>query len=592
MNPIHEAALQYARKGLSIIPVSKEKRPIIAWAEFQQRRATEEEINGWFAQWPDMNIGMVTGAISGMSVIDVESGGDASQFPKSVSQKTGGGGVHLFYRHRDGIKNTARIRELTDTRGDGGYVIIAPSVTSKGSYEWIDRACPLAEFPDDLLAEMAPRPAADRSKEWAEVMDGVASGNRNETAAAVCGKLMRGQHRGDWEAIVWPALEAWNAKNSPPLSGKELRSVYESVGKRAVNDPPPFDGRRRGFLPPESQAPRVSEGEKIESVPWNEALDMGIVEIAVTRSEDCVSFGYDFLDDRLTGLFPGEMAVIGGSTGTGKSTLALKMLTKAAAQGKRCFVFALEDRLPDYAMKSLFYRMNANARKNGTRQYSWNMFRRNAYGDAQFRVDLSMAEKDAAVDNLFFAKVNERITFKALSEKIRREKESGCELFLLDHLHMLDLDQSGQNRAINIENFLNDLKLLIIELGVRLVLVVQYGKLGGDIPNRESFKDAAAISHIANYVIHLWREREVKAAKNQQSELLKFQDKAASSLVETWFIMDKVRNPNGEQACAVNFDRETGDYQNGPAREPRPITDMLPPRPKAPEGPGVPMFPT
>ncbi|MEK9157970.1 MAG: bifunctional DNA primase/polymerase, partial [Patescibacteria group bacterium] len=65
-------ALKYAELGFSIIPVSRDKTPLIQWKEFQTRRATKDEIKSWFEQFPDMNIGVVTGSISGVIVIDVE----------------------------------------------------------------------------------------------------------------------------------------------------------------------------------------------------------------------------------------------------------------------------------------------------------------------------------------------------------------------------------------------------------------------------------------------------------------------------------------------------------------------------------------
>jgi len=64
-------ALRYMRLGYSVIPVDG-KVPLVAWAEFQNRRATEAEIRGWWAKWPVANIGIVTGAVSGIIVLDVD----------------------------------------------------------------------------------------------------------------------------------------------------------------------------------------------------------------------------------------------------------------------------------------------------------------------------------------------------------------------------------------------------------------------------------------------------------------------------------------------------------------------------------------
>ena len=68
-----EAALKYSEHGLSIIPVGKNKRPLLKWEAFQKSRADETQIKAWFSKWPNANIGIVTGEISGITVADADS---------------------------------------------------------------------------------------------------------------------------------------------------------------------------------------------------------------------------------------------------------------------------------------------------------------------------------------------------------------------------------------------------------------------------------------------------------------------------------------------------------------------------------------
>ncbi|MEO0282087.1 MAG: bifunctional DNA primase/polymerase, partial [candidate division WOR-3 bacterium] len=80
--------LKYLSMGFSIIPVRGKtytygttqeekirntKAPLIPWIEFQQRRATEEEIKDWLKKWPKMNVAIVTGKISNTVVVDLDS---------------------------------------------------------------------------------------------------------------------------------------------------------------------------------------------------------------------------------------------------------------------------------------------------------------------------------------------------------------------------------------------------------------------------------------------------------------------------------------------------------------------------------------
>ena len=66
---IADAARAYAAHGWSVIPMQpRGKRPLVVWREFQQRAATVDEIDRWYRHWPDANVGIVTGQVSGIVV--------------------------------------------------------------------------------------------------------------------------------------------------------------------------------------------------------------------------------------------------------------------------------------------------------------------------------------------------------------------------------------------------------------------------------------------------------------------------------------------------------------------------------------------
>src|SRR5262249_47888101 len=73
MSELLMAALAYQKKLFSVIPIAaRDKKPLVGWEAYQTRRATEEEIKAWLAKWPDANIGIVTGPISGLIVVDLD----------------------------------------------------------------------------------------------------------------------------------------------------------------------------------------------------------------------------------------------------------------------------------------------------------------------------------------------------------------------------------------------------------------------------------------------------------------------------------------------------------------------------------------
>lgn len=233
---ILEEALNYSKKGFSVIPVGENKKPLIKWKKYQNEKASEEQIQKWFEKFPKSNIGIVTGSISGIVVVDVEAGGDIKDLPPTVNARTGGGGWHYYYKHPGlEVKNSTRIRDLTDIRGDGGYIIAPPSLHKSGNnYEWSvsPNEADFAELPAWVLEKPTHKKDQDNL-----LNKTVSEGSRNTTAAKVAGKLLHDLSPELWESIGWVAFKNWNeSQNKPPLEEKELRNIWESIKKYHVND--------------------------------------------------------------------------------------------------------------------------------------------------------------------------------------------------------------------------------------------------------------------------------------------------------------------------------------------------------------------
>ena len=242
-NPIYQAALEYQKMGYSVIPVHFEtKNPYFAWKGFQGKCATPDQIKKWWTTWPRASVAVITGKISGIVVVDVEAGGDISYLPDTVRSRTGGGGWHYFFRfdENDPVKNAGRIRDLTDIRGEGGYIIMAPSNhKSGGVYEWIKKPgdIELAKFPSKFFQEAKKEKSGSKKTkkktDWVEFIEKENhEGCRNDKAAKYAGKLLNDLSENQWEKEGWTELLRWNnEKNHPPLEVDELRGVWDSIAK-------------------------------------------------------------------------------------------------------------------------------------------------------------------------------------------------------------------------------------------------------------------------------------------------------------------------------------------------------------------------
>jgi hypothetical protein len=162
VSSLARSALWYARHGWRVFPVvARKKLPQIKrWPEL----ATVDlvQVERWWREWPDANIGLACGPASGLYVVDVDQhgiDGEASladlerklgPLPPTVEQRTGSGGRQLFFawpgdrdlRNKAGRPARGRSEEFqlpegVDTRGEGGFVVVPPSVHPCGDiYRW------------------------------------------------------------------------------------------------------------------------------------------------------------------------------------------------------------------------------------------------------------------------------------------------------------------------------------------------------------------------------------------------------------------------------------------------------------------------
>lgn len=147
------AALSYAKKGFSVLPIkpatteTEKKMPYVKWLEFQTRKATPEEIKAWWTKFPDAMVGIVTGEISGVSVVDIDNHEAEEELQKYIPESltcptatTPRGGKHLYFKTPTPPLdcNIGAIKG-SDFRGQKGYIIAPPSVNGNNkAYNWIN----------------------------------------------------------------------------------------------------------------------------------------------------------------------------------------------------------------------------------------------------------------------------------------------------------------------------------------------------------------------------------------------------------------------------------------------------------------------
>ncbi len=160
-------ALGYAKSyGWAVHPVNIEKKPITKHGRNDATR-DEQTIKELFRN--GAQIGVATGAESGLFVLDVDldekrgiNGYETLEYlesmhgplPLTPHQRTGRGGMQYLFNHFEGARNTtSEIGAGIDTRGKGGYIVVAPSRNTNGPYTWVvsPNDAPLADVPAWLI---------------------------------------------------------------------------------------------------------------------------------------------------------------------------------------------------------------------------------------------------------------------------------------------------------------------------------------------------------------------------------------------------------------------------------------------------------
>jgi hypothetical protein len=212
-------------------------------------------IKKWDARVPGINYGMATGRITVLDQ-DGEKGRAAvgrlqkenKPFPRSWTVSTGSpGNRHFWFEAPEGVlipNSVGKIAKGVDVRGAGGYVVIPGSRHYSGYYyefwkDWHPSKRKLAPLPGWLCELMlaaggcdkngnkAPRPAS----EWREMFGAtIGEGERNDSIARLCGKLLNGFLD---PGIVLEMLVAWDQVHCrPPIGPAEVESIVCSIADR------------------------------------------------------------------------------------------------------------------------------------------------------------------------------------------------------------------------------------------------------------------------------------------------------------------------------------------------------------------------
>ena len=252
--------------GLSIIPIGsisidKNGKKVIkypiSWRKYQKQKPTEDEVIEWFEQKQYSNIGIITGKISELFVLDCDSYKehfdkklfDSFQIPITPVQTTARGGKQYFFHYTGEARNaTGILKEDSgmDIRANGGMVIAPPTITSYGEYTW--------EIPpeEEMFAPLPPeleKLFAKKERKNLQDLISLNEGSRDDSIASLVGRLSLALPQRQWLSEIWPTIQKINETYKPPLPKQDLVRIYRSITQKELARRGEKEEKQEDFAP-------------------------------------------------------------------------------------------------------------------------------------------------------------------------------------------------------------------------------------------------------------------------------------------------------------------------------------------------------
>ena len=237
---------EYLKYGYSLIPIDGEKKPCIYWKKHQYQKATRDVIFSWFHQFCTYNIGIVTGQISQLAVIDVDNLSVLPDLRKKLPEitrttrvKTNRGFHYYFNLNNNTVKSTSALfGERLELKSNGNYIVAPPSVINNHRYTYevpLDNMLPIPAilttnnkvnkiFPEKNTIFKIPKYYGHKMDCIRQILKrDLKEGERNNGLFILYNLLIQNKNSTEYARKI---VEKKNNSLAVPLTGKDLKKIY------------------------------------------------------------------------------------------------------------------------------------------------------------------------------------------------------------------------------------------------------------------------------------------------------------------------------------------------------------------------------
>lgn len=459
MRTTWEYVCEYRKIGWTVIPAPLGKKfPLIAWKKYQTVRPTDEEYALWFFN-TNCNILLVTGALSGVMVVDLDSYKKTYSevnISSPVASKTARGGTHLFFKYNPLYsQNKVLENAAVDIRSEGGLIVLPPSIFEEKPYTWVSEAADFHHLPEfgnnDLLSSLDKPVKQFDIKEYFEVEEG----SRNISLFKVACNLIR-LHKNDPKTAFYFTRLA-GEDYQPALSLSDIRTIFKSAYKDVKSNPTQDYTIAAVKDPNEKKVISSSTAIKMADS-LQKQIDI-IPPIGIKEIDAMIKF------------IPGELYLISAETHVGKTLFALQIATAISINNKK---------------KILFISLESGYLILKTVQY---------------------ISGGVSTDSMYWYFPLGLITYKELEEALG---EDDFEMLFIDHLHFFNADKE-RTMGETINSLILQIQLLARRKNIPVVVLCHLRKnttsKDGNIPTLSDLKDTSSLAQIPSVIMLLYREK-------------------------------------------------------------------------------------
>lgn len=215
------------------------------------------------------------------------------------------------------------------------------------------------------------------------------------------------------------------------------------------------------------------------------------------NSETAITSGYKKLDNYIGSFMGGDYIALGGSTGTGKTSLALNLALQFCRQNKSVLYFSLE--MPIDQLQNRFVCMLNGLNALKYRTFGFNFDEMQLYKKGL--EDLKSWKLNVVCDY--------NLTCEKLKNYIKEQKKKELDFVIIDYLGLL---QGYGNKSLyeKSTNISRNIKLIATELNIPILVLVQLNRSLKErqdkTPMLSDIRESGAIEQDADFVLFAHRQ--------------------------------------------------------------------------------------